>query len=97
MIEIKQLEFKYDNSETTLKFPDFSLNSNEHLVILGESGIGKTTLLHLLAGILKPINGSVRINEQSIFDLNHKLLEKFRAKNIGLLFRIVTLLNHLIY
>ena len=56
MIETKSLEFSYDNS-FVFKFPNIKLKSNENLLVLGNSGIGKSTLLHNLAGILRPKSG----------------------------------------
>ena len=49
MIKTKKIEFSYDN-EFIFKFEDISLTNEENLLILGNSGIGKTTLLHLLSG-----------------------------------------------
>ena len=52
MIKTKKLEFSYDNQKF-FKFHDINLKKEENLLIVGKSGVGKTTLLHLLAGLLK--------------------------------------------
>ncbi|MBT7574841.1 MAG: ATP-binding cassette domain-containing protein, partial [Flavobacteriaceae bacterium] len=52
MILTKEVEFNYDN-QIFFKFQDIDLKSNENLLIIGNSGVGKTTLMHLLAGLLK--------------------------------------------
>ena len=52
MIKTKGVEFNYDN-QVFFKFQDINLKSSENLLIIGSSGIGKTTLLHLLAGLLE--------------------------------------------
>jgi putative ABC transport system ATP-binding protein len=86
MLSTTELSFYYNN-DTTFSFPNIKLENNEHLLILGASGIGKTTLLHLLAGILSPKNGKIIINKEDISLLNAKKLDTFRGKNIGLIFQ----------
>ena len=94
MLKTTDLTFNY-NSSTRFKFPDIELNKNDSLLILGESGIGKTTLLHLLAGILSPKKGSVFINDENISDLNSKQLDAFRGGNIGLIFQNTVVISSL--
>ena len=86
MLQTTDLSFYY-NTDTRFSFPDIALANNEHLLILGESGIGKTTLLHLLAGILSPKGGTIQIHNEDISLLNAKKLDVFRGKNIGLIFQ----------
>ncbi|NVK51880.1 MAG: ATP-binding cassette domain-containing protein [Flavobacteriaceae bacterium] len=86
MLKTENIAFSY-NQETTFNFPNIKLNDNDSLLILGESGIGKTTLLHLLAGILSPDEGSILINNTNISKLSAKKLDAFRGKNIGLIFQ----------
>ncbi len=72
---------------TKLIFPDITVSENQTLLILGNSGVGKTTLLHLLAGI-KPIQqGNIFINNQNIKDLKAEKLINFRAKNISVVYQ----------
>ncbi|MCL4170330.1 UNVERIFIED_CONTAM: hypothetical protein GTU68_051525, partial [Idotea baltica] len=59
----------------------------ESLLILGKSGIGKTTLLHLLAGLLKPASGTLVVDNVDITALSHSQLDKFRGQHIGLVFQ----------
>lgn len=83
MIQSKNLKFSYNNA-TKFHFPDILCNQGEVLLITGKSGTGKTTLLHLLAGILKPDDGEIKINNTDITQLNEKQLDKFRGNNIGI-------------
>jgi len=87
MIQTENLTFQYNNSEHHFCFPDINLQQNESLLVLGKSGIGKTTFLHLLAGLLKPTKGKVAIDNVLIHELTNNKLDKFRGKNIGLVFQ----------
>lgn len=88
MIRTASLQYAYQHSEDqNLIFPDIHLPSKESLLILGASGVGKTTLLHLLAGLL-PINmGDVYIIDTHINRLTRGELNHFRGQNIGLIFQ----------
>lgn len=56
-------------------------------MVLGESGKGKTTLLHLLGGLMPPSSGSIRVNETETTALQGARLDSFRGKNIGIVFQ----------
>ena len=86
MIKTESLKFSYDG-EKYFDFPDINLDSSENLLIIGNSGIGKTTLLHLLAGILKPESGSINISGTDISKFSDTELDKFRGDNIGIVFQ----------
>ncbi|MEM6525247.1 MAG: ATP-binding cassette domain-containing protein [Bacteroidota bacterium] len=86
MLNTRSLTFAYDH-ENTFSFPDISLEQGEDLLILGPSGIGKTTLLHLLAGLLFPKSGHVELMGTVLHDLPTKQLDQFRGTHIGLVFQ----------
>ena len=83
MISTKDVRFSYGKG-TEFNFPDITTQRGETLLITGGSGKGKTTLLHLLGGLLKPQSGEVRIEDTNIATLSDKKLDRFRGKNIGL-------------
>lgn len=83
MIQTESLSFSY-NSNTVFSFPNIKNNVSEALLITGNSGKGKTTLLHLLGGLLRPSSGTISIEETAISSLSEKELDRFRGKNIGL-------------
>lgn len=62
---------------------DFCLNRGEIWGVLGPNGIGKTTLLHLLAGLRKPDRGQLALHDRPFNDYDRKLL----AANVGILFQ----------
>jgi putative ABC transport system ATP-binding protein len=86
MVKINGLTYNY-SSEIQLKFPDFSLSKGEQALILGQSGCGKTTLLHLLSGLLKPNSGGVNIENEDISKMSGAVLDNFRGANIGIVFQ----------
>lgn len=66
---------------------EFSLESGRHLLILGDSGAGKTTLFSILTGIQKPSKGRVTYEGKDIFTLKPAELDRFRGENIGIIFQ----------
>ena len=94
MIITKGLKFKY-NDQASFSFPDIKLAKDENLLIIGNSGIGKTTLLHLLAGLLKSNSGLINLYEQDINNLTQYQMDKFRGQNIGIVFQKPHFVNSL--
>ena len=94
MIQTKKLNFKY-NDQAAFSFPDINLGKNENLLIIGSSGIGKTTLLHLLAGLLQSDSGSINLFGQDISKLTQYELDRFRGQNIGIVFQKPHFVNSL--
>ncbi|WP_199138628.1 ABC transporter ATP-binding protein [Pedobacter sp. ASV12] len=86
MISIQAVAHSY-NSNQQLRFKDWQINNGEQWLLLGQSGSGKTTLLHILTGILKPTAGEVRIGDTSIYQLSPKALDRFRGRQIGIIFQ----------
>ena len=94
MISTKGLNFKY-NEQSSFSFPDINLGKDENLLIIGSSGIGKTTLLHLLAGLLESNSGSINLYGQDISKLTQHQIDKFRGQNIGIVFQKPHFVNSL--
>lgn len=86
MLKVESLIFNY-NHESEFHFPNFELEAGENLLILGNSGIGKTTLLHIIAGLLKPNSGCVTLKGTVLHELSSAKLDSFRGGNIGLVFQ----------
>ena len=94
MISTKGLNFRY-NEQASFSFPDINLGKDENLLIIGSSGIGKTTLLHLLAGLLESNSGSINLYGQDISKLTQHQIDKFRGQNIGIVFQKPHFVNSL--
>jgi putative ABC transport system ATP-binding protein len=86
MLQTSALTFSY-NHKHTFHFPGIQCSSKEKLLIIGESGTGKTTFLHLLSGLLTPKTGSIKIDDTDITQLKGSTLDHFRGQNIGLVFQ----------
>lgn len=86
MVKTSNLTYSYNGSET-LTFPDVDLTPGEHLLILGPSGIGKTTLLYLMSGLLPAVDGSIYIDGDKLNSMSRRKMDQFRGKNIGLIFQ----------
>lgn len=86
MLLAKDLQYTYDK-KNQLRFPDITCQKGEQWLLLGQSGCGKTTLLHLLGGLMKAQQGSVHINNTSLGSLSSSALDKFRGKHVGIIFQ----------
>ena len=81
-----------DTSVEVLHDVNISVNSGELTYLVGESGSGKTTLISIIAGILYPTQGNVRVFESDIYGLSDSDLVRFRLSNIGFIFQQYNLL-----
>ncbi len=91
MLTAKNIYKKYGSLEV-LKSVDISISKAEIVSIVGSSGAGKSTFLHILGTLDKPDKGEVTLNNERIDKLNGKALAKFRNKNIGFIFQFHHLL-----
>ena len=95
MVEAKSLKFQYPDSSFHLSIPYFAVEAGEKVAVVGPSGSGKTTLLNLLAGILTPMAGSIKVGETAVSDLKDAGRRDFRIRDIGFVFQDFELLDYL--
>lgn len=84
MIKTQNVTFSYSENQN-FHFPDIDCADGQALLITGNSGTGKTTLLHLLGGLLQPTAGNITINNQDISELPSSKLDAFRGQSIGMI------------
>ncbi|MEZ6080091.1 MAG: ABC transporter ATP-binding protein [Pirellulaceae bacterium] len=75
-----------------LDIPSFSIAAGEQVVLIGESGGGKTTLLHCIAGIVPPDSGSILIDGIEVTRLSEAGRDRVRAAKLGYVFQTFNLL-----
>ncbi|MCR5553978.1 MAG: ABC transporter ATP-binding protein [Bacteroidales bacterium] len=84
-----------EGSQKAVDNVSFSINKGEFVVILGQSGAGKSTVLNMLGGLDKQTEGEIIINDEKLADMNETKLATFRAKTIGFIFQFYNLLPSL--
>jgi lipoprotein-releasing system ATP-binding protein len=95
LIQVKQLYKSFGNGAKrvdVLKGIDLTFDQGERAAIVGVSGVGKTTLLHILGALDRPTAGKVLYEREDIFTLNERELALFRNREIGFVFQFHHLL-----
>lgn len=95
LIETRELKksFVTDAGEIpVLKGINLSISAGEMVGIIGASGVGKSTLLHVLGALDKPTSGNVYYNKTDVFSLDRNSLASFRNKTVGFVFQFHHLL-----
>lgn len=83
---------KGDNVVTAVDNISFSVQKGEFVAIVGASGSGKSTILHLLGGVDRPTSGKVYIDGKDIYSLNNDNLAIFRRRQIGIIYQFYNLI-----
>ncbi|WP_430813470.1 ABC transporter ATP-binding protein [Carboxylicivirga sp. RSCT41] len=86
MIYTRDLTINYKGGKQ-LTFKDMHIEKGQQWLLKGHSGTGKTTLLHMLSGILSPSAGTISIDNVIINQLSQAQQDQFRATSIGLIFQ----------
>ena len=95
MIEIRNLSFHYGDGDFSLWLPQLTVDDGVSVAFVGPSGFGKTTLLNLISGVLRPTAGQIVTADYSISDLDERQRREFRLSRIGLVFQEFELLEYL--
>ena len=93
ILEIKDLYHSYSEHALSIENINLEIGSGDRVSILGPSGCGKSTLLRLIAGLEKPDQGEIRINDIKVSD-NENLIPP-EKRNIGLVVQEKALFPHL--
>ncbi|MEA3232892.1 MAG: ABC transporter ATP-binding protein [Thermodesulfobacteriota bacterium] len=95
LIQVEGLDKSFRNSGAEIKIlknVDFEMAAGETAAVVGPSGIGKSTLLHILGTLDRPDRGKILFNGQDVFALDHIRLAAFRNESIGFVFQFHHLL-----
>ena len=97
MLAVRQLSKSFPGPDgarvPVVSVAEFDLAAGEQLALRGESGSGKTTFLHLIAGILAADAGEVRIDGVGMTALGEPARDRLRAEKLGYIFQTFNLLQ----
>ncbi len=80
---INSLTFSYPKSETILENVNINIDKSQHIGLIGPNGCGKTTLVKLMIGVLKPCTGQIHLKGHNISDMSLSEI----GKNVGFVFQ----------
>jgi putative ABC transport system ATP-binding protein len=95
MIRIADLCFRYPQSTFELEVPELQIAKGERAALIGPSGVGKTTLVYLMAGIIRPVRGAILVDGVDLARQSDAALRAFRIARIGFVFQEFELLDYL--
>lgn len=96
MIEMRNVSYRYpSNRDFQLHIPEWHVGRGRRVAIVGPSGTGKSTLLNLIAAILTPQTGDVRVEGESVTSMTESRRRAFRVQRMGLVFQSFELLDYL--
>jgi putative ABC transport system ATP-binding protein len=94
-IEVRQAVFRYPARAFALRVPSLHLAAGEDALLTGPSGSGKSTLLRLLAGLHRPQEGAVVIDDREMNQWQDDEVRRWRADRVGFVFQNFRLLPYL--
>lgn len=96
MIELNDIRFSWSGqSELVLQIQALNVADHEKVFIKGPSGSGKTTLLNLIAGVLVPQSGTIRVLNTPLQSLSSIRRDRFRSDHMGFIFQLFNLIPYL--
>ena len=91
--DVKKHYLQGERSVLACEVTDLRIEKGEQVALVGRSGTGKTTLLHVLAGILRADSGTVEIAGQRIDTMTEAQRDRFRGQHIGMVYQTFNLLQ----
>ena len=95
MPELRNINKGYTNGRQVLSDLSYSLNAGDYVAIMGDSGVGKSTLLNLIAGLDTPDDGEIVIDKTVISLLDDDAATRLRREAFGFVFQAFHVLTHL--
>ena len=84
-----------DGKQIAVNHVSFEIEEGEFVVILGQSGAGKSTVLNMLGGMDRPTGGKVIVDGEEVSAMNDKQLSQYRADKVGFIFQFYNLIPSL--
>jgi putative ABC transport system ATP-binding protein len=97
MLRVRAVKKSYDGPRrrVVLTDVDLSLAPGQYVAVMGESGVGKSTLLNLIAGLERPDSGEVEVDGASLAGLSDDALTRVRREKMGFVFQAYHVLPYL--
>jgi len=92
IIALRDLRFEI-GGRTILSLAAWQLPRGKHALVLGPSGVGKTTLLHLLAALLRPTSGALAVAGADLCTLKPAACDRWRGAKVGIVFQRLHLIS----
>lgn len=94
ILRLDHLTKVYGSGDTAVRALDdvsLTVEAGEFVAIVGSSGSGKSTMLHMIGGVDRPTSGTVYLNEQDVFARSDEQLAVFRRREVGLVYQFYNL------
>jgi len=95
MLELREVSKSYSNGRRVLSALSYTLKEGEYVAIMGESGVGKSTLLNLIAGLDSQDSGEILIDGVAMSSLDDDAATRLRRQKFGFIFQTFHVLPHL--
>lgn len=95
MLELRHLSKSYANGRQVLHNLSYTFQAGEYVAIMGDSGVGKSTLLNLIAGLDTPDSGDIVVDGTPMASLDDDAATRMRREKFGFIFQAFHVLPHL--
>lgn len=95
MLELRQITKSYASGRQVLAGVSYLLKAGEYVAVMGESGVGKSTLLNLIAGLDRPDSGEILVDDVEMNALDDDAATRLRREKFGFVFQAFHVLPHL--
>jgi putative ABC transport system ATP-binding protein len=95
MLELRRLDKSYANGRRVLSGLSYALGAGEYVAIMGDSGVGKSTLLNLIAGLDSADAGAILVDGVDVAALDDDAATRLRREKFGFIFQAFHVLPHL--
>ena len=96
MIHLRDVQKSYSRGEQSVlacAVDRLDIEPGEQVALIGRSGTGKTTVLHILAGILRPDRGEIQVAGEQLDQMGEAARDRHRGRNIGMVYQTFNLLQ----